>query len=100
MIEKMKTNYSACALCNSTWGNYYKTIEDTKLFFCCEVCACIYSEIVKKIKDTYNLELIDYLQIEGNTRERYFMAYSQKREFSGKITFSNGKILDFKSSEN
>ena len=91
----MKINNSGCALCNSTWGDYYKIIEDTQLFFCCEVCADLYQDIVYKIKKTYQISKIDYLEVEGNSKERIFKGTSDQKVFKGKIHFSKGKVVRF-----
>ena len=91
----MEVNYSGCALCDSTWGNFYKIVEGTQLFFCCDKCAEIYSKIVDRIKSEYDLLKIDYLMVEGNYQKRQFKAIANSREYSGVIVFSNGEILDF-----
>lgn len=91
----MIVNNSGCALCNSTWGIYYETIEDTKLFFCCEICASLFTDIIRLVKENYNISSISEIMLQGNSRERTFRISSGKNNFQGKITFSNGKIKDF-----
>lgn len=91
----MKVNYKGCALCGSMWGHYYKTIEDTKLFFCCEVCASLFTDIVMKIKENYKISTISEIILQGNSRERSLNVFSDENHFQGRITFSNGKIKDF-----
>ena len=91
----LKINFTGCALCNSTWGNYHAILEDAELFFCCEVCFNIYKAIIDKIKQNFDINKIDYLEIEGNPRERTFLAISNAIEYKGKMNFLNGKLLNF-----
>lgn len=95
----LKINYTGCALCNSTWGDYYATIEGTELFFCCEVCSSIYKKVVDKVKTDHQLKSLDYLEIEGTPRERFFTASSGNKTFKGRINFLQGNIIKFQSSE-
>lgn len=95
----MKINFTGCALCNSTWGDYHGKIEDTELFFCCDVCYVIYKQIVERIKKEYFLKSIDYLEIDGNPSERTFKAVNNNKTFTGKINFLKGNIIRFQSSE-
>lgn len=90
----MIVNNTGCALCNSTWGNYYQTIENTKLFFCCEACANIFNEIIVYLKRKFEIVSIDKIGLQGNPRYRNFVIFSNKIEFKGKLTFSNKKILE------
>ena len=91
----MKIKNTGCALCDSTWGYYYRIIEQTQLFFCCEVCADLYQDIVNRIKKTYQISEIDYMEIKGNSKERSFKVSSDQKIFRGKISFSNGKVVQF-----
>ena len=90
----MKVNFTGCTLCDSTWGDYYETIEDTKLFFCCDVCASQYRQIITVLKEKLSLGRIDEFHITGNPRKRTFRLFSEGNEFTGYITFANGKILN------
>ena len=91
----MKVNLTGCALCDSTWGDYYKEIENSKLFFCCDVCASIFSDIVNRVKTAYDLTFIDYLEIQGNYKKRNVKVYSNGKEFFSEFSFLNGKIINF-----
>ncbi len=92
----MKINNTGCALCNSTWGNYYKKIDNTNFFFCCDVCSSIFEDIIKELKILYEIESITDLNLEGSSRERTYKIIANNREYKGKITFSHGKIMDIK----
>lgn len=82
-----------CALCHSTWGNYYETVENEKLFFCCDVCATIFKEIILKLKKIYNITTIETLSLEGTPRIRTYKVISNGQIYEGTITFSHGSIL-------
>ena len=91
----MKVNYSGCALCDSTWGEYYENVEGSKLFFCCQQCALLYKEIISHIKNFYHITNIQSLELHGNPRERIFKVNCEKTFFTGKIQFLNGRIINF-----
>lgn len=91
----MKINNTGCALCESTWGDYYQVVEGTKLFFCCDVCASLYQEIIDKIKEFYYIKTINSLSLTGNSKERNFTVETEKNTYNGRIKFFNGHILDF-----
>ena len=91
----MKVANIGCALCGSTWGNYYQVIEDTKLFFCCDVCGALYQEIIDKIKEYYHIEAIKSMSLNGNPKERNFTVETEKETYNGRIKFFNGHIFDF-----
>lgn len=91
----MKVNYNGCALCDSTWGDYYENVEGSKLFFCCHQCALLYKEIISHIKNYYHITDIQNLELHGNPRERIFTLNSDNMFFRGKIQFLNGKLINF-----
>lgn len=90
----MLNNNTGCALCNSTWGDYYETIEDEKLFFCCNDCANIFKAIIQKLKMFYKINSITNLNLQGSSRIRTYIVESDDKSHKGKITFANGKILE------
>ncbi|MEM3262239.1 MAG: TA0938 family protein [Conexivisphaerales archaeon] len=53
---------SGCALCGATWGNYYDVICGERLFFCCDLCAKGFKNIV----DRSGIENINSIEIKGN----------------------------------
>jgi hypothetical protein len=91
----LKVNFTGCALCNSTWGDYFKIIEETNLFFCCSICAELYDEIIKTLKTKFELTKIDNLHLQGNSKKRKFVLVTGDDKFSGEISFFNEKIIDF-----
>ena len=66
----MKINTEGCALCDSTWGNYWREIEDQKLFFCCHICADLFENLIDQIKKKLGCNLIDEIQLEVNSKKR------------------------------
>lgn len=62
--REVGTKEQGCALCGSTWGEYYDVIEGQRLFFCCDLCAKGFREIVESIKERWGQ--FDELIINGN----------------------------------
>ncbi len=62
----MKRNYNGCALCDATWGDYWREIEGDKMFFCCSVCADAFENMVKEVERETGWKKIDSVSIEGD----------------------------------
>ncbi len=95
----MKTNNTeGCALCNATWGEYYREIEGEKMFFCCNICADILENMVKTVKKETGWNKIDYIELNGNySKGRTCTAKSVNDEFKYYYrTYSDGKLMEFK----
>ena len=100
----MKTNNTkGCALCDATWGEYYRKIEGEEMFFCCNVCADIFENMVGEVKKRTGWEKIDYVELHGNyISGRNCVAVNDEKEFSYYFrTYSDGRMMKFeeKSSE-
>ncbi len=66
-VKYLKTNnVNGCSLCDATWGKYYRNIDGEKMLFCCNVCADIFENMVKKVKESTNWDKIDYINLNGN----------------------------------
>lgn len=66
----MKVNYTACAICDSSWGDLWEEVEGQRLFFCCEVCAVQFRNLVARIKVETGWPTVDRLTIAGDRRGR------------------------------
>ncbi|ARD84742.1 MULTISPECIES: TA0938 family protein [Ferroplasma] len=95
----MKTNNTeGCALCNATWGEYYREIEGENMFFCCNICADILEGMVNKVKDETGWNKIDYLELHGNySSGRTCTAKSGNEEFKYYYrTYGDGRVMEYK----
>ena len=60
------TKEKGCALCGSTWGDYYEEVEGERLFFCCDICAKEFKNMIKEVKVRTKWDKIDEIEIKGN----------------------------------
>ena len=60
------TKELGCALCGSTWGDYYEEVEGQRLFFCCDICAKEFRNMISEAKKRGGISTIDELEIKGN----------------------------------
>lgn len=77
------TKETGCALCGATWGSYYEVIDGHRLFFCCDLCAKGFREIVDGMKSKWGP--FDELTISGN--------YSSGRHCIAKIGNKEHKVF-------
>jgi hypothetical protein len=92
----LKVNYSACAICDSSWGNFWQEVDGTKLFFCCDICAIQFRDLVARIKAETGWASIDSLTITGDRRARTFHAVRAGHAFDCEVAFNaQGKIRRF-----
>ena len=86
-----------CALCGSTWGDYYEEIEGQKLFFCCEFCAKEFKNMISEAKKRKGLSTIDEIEIKGNFYiGRTLRVKSGDKQFSFYVRFNDeGEIEVF-----
>ena len=59
-----------CAICGSTWGDYWEEVEGQRMFFCCDVCAVQFKNMIDEVKKRTGWEAIDKIRIEGDYRGR------------------------------
>ncbi len=92
------TKENGCALCGGTWGNYYESVEGEELFFCCNICAKAFINIVNEAKRRFNLNKIDYIELRGNFyRGRTIEVKDGERSHKFYIKLSDeGDITEFK----
>ena len=91
----MKINSDGCALCDSTWGNYWKEIENQKLFFCCNVCSNLFENLLMEIKKKLDIDKIDEIQLKGNSKSRKITVKHNSTSYIGEVSFRFGKITNF-----
>jgi hypothetical protein len=92
----MKRNYEGCALCDATWGDYWREVEGENMFFCCNVCADAFENMIKKVKDVTGWEKVDSVHIEGNySRGRNCVATSGEEKIDYFFRHEDGVITEF-----
>ncbi|MGH2638372.1 MAG: TA0938 family protein, partial [Rhabdochlamydiaceae bacterium] len=85
-----------CAICGSTWGDYWREIEGERMFFCCEICYFQFQNMIDEVKRKTSWNTVDSVQIEGDYRGRECIAKSGANSYAFLITFkSNGDIQKF-----
>ncbi len=90
-------NEKGCGLCDATWGEYYREIDGDRMFFCCNICADIFENMVKEVKERTGWDSIDYIELIGNySKGRECTAKSGDRAYKYYFrTYSDGRMMSF-----
>ena len=92
----MKLNLEGCAICGSTWGNYWAEVEGEKMFFCCDICFIQFRNMINEVKRRTNWRTVDEIKIEGDYRGRECVARLENNSYWFFVSFkSNGEIHRF-----
>ena len=85
-----------CAICQSTWGDYWAEVEGQRMFFCCNLCESEFRNMIQQIKQRTGWKQIDEVQITGDHRGRECTALSDRGAYRFFIRFnSQGGIETF-----
>ncbi len=85
-----------CAICQSTWGNYWAEVEGERMFFCCEICETEFRNMIEEIKRRTGWKKIDEVKIKGDQRGRECTALANGRGYNFLIRFdTRGGIATF-----
>ena len=83
-------------LCGATWGDYWEKVGEETLFFCCDVCARQYRNIMNEVKKRTGWAKVDEIKMEGNYRGRVCTAFNDSVPFRFMISFSEkGDVRNF-----
>ncbi len=94
----MKVNYTACAICNSSWGNLWEEVDGERLFFCCDLCVLQFQSLVRRVKTETGWPTIDSLIIAGDRRGRTCHAMRGRDSYDCALSFNaQGEIRSFRS---
>ena len=94
-IEEKSLN--KCELCHSQWGNYWKVFEDRKLFFCCQLCAVQYENLISTIQNQIENQRMSILEIKGTSRLRICRVIKNDKEYRFSLSFrADGQVSHFK----
>ncbi len=86
-----------CVICGATWGNYWSEIDGQRMFFCCEICAIEFQNMVDEVKRRTGWRSLDEIRIDGDQRGRSCTATSGSQTYRFFIRFnSEGSIQAFK----
>ncbi|HKS59542.1 MAG TPA: TA0938 family protein [Thermoplasmata archaeon] len=66
----MKLREDGCVLCGSTWGDVWRDVDGTRCFFCCELCARQFANLLQAVRRATEWSRIDALEIAGDRRGR------------------------------
>lgn len=94
----MKVPQEGCVICDSTWGNYWDDVEGQRMFFCCEICAVQFKNLVNEVKRRTGWSTIEEVKIKGDYRGRECHATSPDgASYAFFIRFnSSGEIQKFR----
>jgi Ta0938 len=87
-----------CAICESTWGNYYEEVEGQRMFFCCDICAAQFRNMIAEVKKRTGWQAIGEIKIRGDYRGREITAISDDNNSVYKFLIrfdSRGAIQNF-----
>lgn len=93
----MKLNFQrGCAICGATWGDYWEEVEGTRTFFCCEVCAAQFKNLLSRIKEATGWASIDGIAVKGDFRGRVVTAESKSEAQTFFVAFDpKGAVRNF-----
>ncbi len=85
-----------CAICQSTWGNYWAEVDGQRMFFCCDICEVEFRNMLEEVKRRTGWRVIDEIEIVGDTRGRECTATSTGKMYRFQVRFnSRGEVDNF-----
>ncbi|HZY71045.1 MAG TPA: TA0938 family protein [Thermoplasmata archaeon] len=80
----MKLREDGCVLCGSTWGDVRAKVDGERRFFCCEVCARQFTNLLRRVREASGWDRLDALEISGDRRGRVAVAHrgAEERRFA------------------
>ncbi len=89
--------HEGCAICQSTWGDYWAEVDGQKMFFCCELCEIEFRNMIEEVKRRTGWKAIDEIEIGGDTRGRECTATLNGKAYRFQIGFnSRGDVNNFR----
>ncbi len=86
-----------CAICQSTWGDYWAEVEAQRMFFCCKICEIEFRNMVEEIKRKTRWKVIDEIKITGDARGRECTALYKGEAYRFQIRFDKqGEVSSFR----
>ncbi len=92
----MKVPERGCAICEATWGDYWEEVEGQRMFFCCDICAVEFKNMLSEVKKRTGWKTVDEIKMSGDHRGRDCTAVCGKNRYEFFIRFdSKGGIERF-----
>jgi hypothetical protein len=88
---------NVCALCGSSWGDVWRTIDGRRLFFCCKVCEREYLVTLKEIKKRTGWKKLEDVRFEGGRRGRRCVAKSGEKSYTLIASYDRAGRIQFAS---
>nr|WP_297215601.1 TA0938 family protein [Thermoplasma sp.] len=86
---------TGCALCGATWGDHHEEMFGEDLFFCCDICAAEFRNMIEKALQNTPINKIDELRINGNYRDgRHVVINNEKNSLSFYVKFGPGAVIE------
>jgi hypothetical protein len=82
--EPGESKEAGCALCGSSWGNWWEEVEGRRLFFCCSLCAAAYKGAVRHVELATGWDRVDSLfldDVRGNEADGHARRGDQRVRF-------------------
>jgi len=94
--DSLRVPEKGCALCEATWGDYWEDVEGQRMFFCCDICAVEFKNMIREIKDHTDWNKIDEIRMTGDYRGRDCIALRSSEKYGFFIRFgSRGQVEAF-----
>ncbi len=90
----MKVAEKGCAICQATWGDHWEEVEGQRMFFCCDICAVEFKNMVNEVKKRTGWPTLDEIKMTGNYRGRECVALYEGKRYGFSIRFDSKGGID------
>ncbi len=90
----MKVPAKGCAICEATWGDYWEVVEGQRMFFCCNICAVEFKNMINEVKRRTGWKTVDEIKMIGNYRGRECTASFAGTKYGFSIRFDSKGGID------
>ncbi len=90
----MRVPEKGCAICEATWGDYWEVVEGQRMFFCCDICAIEFKNMINEVKRRTGWKTIDEVKMSGNYRKRECTALYAGKKYNFSIRFNTEGEID------
>jgi len=92
-VDSLRVPEKGCTLCEATWGDYWEDVEEQRMFFCCDICAVEFKNMIREVKNHTGWKSIDEIKMTGDYRGRDCIALRNSEKYSFFIRFgSRGQV--------
>jgi len=90
----LKVAEKGCAICQATWGAYREESDGQRMFFCCDICAIEFKNMINEVKKRTGWKAIDEIKMTGSYRGRECVALFQGKRYGFSIRFDSKGGID------